>query len=155
ETSQKYQRTHTHLILSRGRPRTGRFVGPEKQIMGAATTLLKRLLQVPADALIASSKKLPGKISESIIRDPRLENKLYPYEPDQEYFVLSKSRNHGTRGGGNNGLPIPPQDLWAGYGTTAAYFLNSGNVDVATMQKLLGSSGFYIQDGNRLLDFGC
>jgi ubiquinone/menaquinone biosynthesis C-methylase UbiE len=129
-------------------------VSLEQQGMGAARRLLKQFLQFPADALIASSKKLPGKISDTFQRDPRLHDKFYPYEADREFFILLKSsRRDPDRG--NRGLPLPAQDLWAGYGTTAEYFLNSGNVDVKTMKKVLASSGFRIQDGNRLLDFVC
>src|SRR6516225_977879 len=122
--------------------------------MGTAKRLLKQFLQLPSDALIASSKKLPGKISDSVIRDPRLHDKFYPYEADRDFFILLKSSRRDPDGD-NRGLPLPPQDLWAGYGTTAEYFLHSGNLDVDTMKKILDSSGFSIQDGNRLLDFGC
>jgi SAM-dependent methyltransferase len=122
--------------------------------MGTAKRLLKQFLQLPADALIASSKKLPGKISDSVIRDPRLHDKFYPYEADRDFFILLKSSRRDPDGD-NRGLPLPPQDLWAGYGTTVEYFLHSGNLDVDTMKKILDSSGFSIQDGNRLLDFGC
>src|SRR6266851_2869045 len=122
--------------------------------MGVTASLLKRFLRFPADALIPSSKKLPSKIAELVMRDPHLHEKFYPYEADQEFFILLKSsRQDSDRD--NIGLPMPPQDLWAGYGTTAEYFLNSGNVDVDRMKKILDSSGFRIQDGNRVLDLGC
>jgi SAM-dependent methyltransferase len=122
--------------------------------MGAAKRLLKQCLQLPADALIASSKQLPGKISDTVRRDPRLQDKFYPYEADREFFILLKSEPPGPDRS-NRGLPLPPPDLWAGYGTTAEYFLNSGSVDVNAMKTVLASSGFGIPDGRRLLDFGC
>jgi len=122
--------------------------------MRAVTRLLKRFLQLPADALIASSKNLSRKISTSVMCDPRLHDKFYPYEADQTSFILFKSsrENPDSR---NKELAVPPQDLWGGYGTTPEYFLNSGRVDVDRMNKILDSSGFRIQDGTRLLDFGC
>jgi ubiquinone/menaquinone biosynthesis C-methylase UbiE len=122
--------------------------------MDAARMFLKKFLQFPADALIASSKKLPSKISETVQRDLRLHDKFYPYEADSEFVLLLKS-SRWDPDYGNRALPLPPQDLWAGYGTTVEGFLNSGRVDVDTMKKVLASSGFRIQAGNRLLDFGC
>jgi SAM-dependent methyltransferase len=122
--------------------------------MGVTATLLKRFLQLPADALIASSKKLPNKISESVMRDPHLSDKFYPYKADQTSYILLKSSGQ-DRERGDLGLPTPPQDLWMGYGTTTEYFLNSGKVHVDKMKKILDSSGFRIQDGNRVLDLGC
>ena len=122
--------------------------------MGAARGFLKQFLQFPADALIASSKKLPAKISDTVQRDPRLHDKFYPYEADRDFVLLLKSIRRDPNCG-NRALPLPPQDLWAGYGTTVEYFLNSGNVDVDTMKKVLVSSDFHIRDGGRLLDFGC
>jgi ubiquinone/menaquinone biosynthesis C-methylase UbiE len=122
--------------------------------MGRARSFLKQFLQFPADALIASSKKLPSKISDTVHRDPRLHDKFYPYQADREFFVLLNSTRLKPDQR-NGGLPVPPQDLWADYGTTVEYFLNSGNVDVDAMKMVLASSGFRIQDGHRLLDFGC
>src|SRR5215469_15045635 len=104
--------------------------------MGTAKRLLKQCLQLPADALIASSKKLPAKISDTIRRDSRLQDKFYPYEADREIFILPKSELTGPDRS-NGRLPLPPPDLWAGYGTTAEDFLNSGGVDVNTMKAVL------------------
>jgi SAM-dependent methyltransferase len=47
------------------------------------------------------------------------------------------------------------EKLWMGYGPTIENFLSSGKVDVEKMKKILGSVGFRIQDGNRVLDLGC
>ena len=119
--------------------------------MGVTTTLLKRLLQLPADALIASSKKLSLKVSESVMRDPHLADKFYPYKPYQRNYILLKSGGEGS----GLGLPTPPEELWMGYGPTAEVFLNSGRVDVDKMKKILDSVGFRIQAGHRVLDLGC
>jgi ubiquinone/menaquinone biosynthesis C-methylase UbiE len=120
--------------------------------MSAATNLLKRFLRFPADALIASSKRLPYAISDVIMSDPRLPGKFYPYKADQIFYALLKSCSQSRA---QEGLPIPPQRLWWSYGTTTEEFLNSGRADVCKMNELLDSSGFHMQDGNRVLDFGC
>jgi ubiquinone/menaquinone biosynthesis C-methylase UbiE len=120
----------------------------------AATRLLMRLLQLPADALIASSKTLPRRISGSVMRDPRLHDKSYPYEANRKSFILLRS-NQYEPDRANRKLPLPPQDLWAGYGVTAECFLNSGQIDVDNMKKILDASGFRFHAGSRMLDFGC
>jgi hypothetical protein len=84
------------------------------------TTLLKQLLQRPADALIASSKKLPNKISESLMGDPHLSEKFYPYKADQTFYILLKSSEQNRE----KQLPTPPQDLWEGYGKTVDSIIN-------------------------------
>jgi ubiquinone/menaquinone biosynthesis C-methylase UbiE len=115
------------------------------------TALLKQLLQRPADALIASSKKLPNKISESLMSDPHLSEKFYPYKADQTFYILLKSSDQSRE----TRLPTPPQDLWEGYGKTEEEFLISGKVHVDKMKQILDSSGFRIQARNRVLDLGC
>ena len=54
-----------------------------------------------------------------------------------------------------NGLPIPPQTLWIGYGPTLERYLAARDEDVATMRALLKQSGYVVQPGDRVLDFGC
>jgi ubiquinone/menaquinone biosynthesis C-methylase UbiE len=83
-----------------------------------------------------------------------LAGKFYPYNADQECYILLKSSDH-DRGRDEFKFPVPPQELWEGYGMTAEHFLNSGKVDVDKMKKILDSSGFRVQDGNRVLDLGC
>jgi ubiquinone/menaquinone biosynthesis C-methylase UbiE len=115
---------------------------------------LKWLLQLPADALIVSSKKLPNRILQSAHRSIYLADSFSPHKADQKSYILAKSEGPG-RERGQFQLPMPPQDLWMGYGNSAECFLNSGKIQVGTMKKILESSGFSIKGGNRVLDFGC
>jgi SAM-dependent methyltransferase len=115
---------------------------------------LKRVLQRPADALIASSKKLPDRILQSAHRSVYLSDIFYPYKADQESYILLKSSGQ-TRERAHFPLPTPPQELWEGYGATIDIFLNSGKIHVAKMNRILESSCFCIKGGNRILDFGC
>src|SRR5262249_55699079 len=83
-----------------------------------------------------------------------LSGRFSPYEADKEFFILRKS-SRPQLDRENRELPMPPQELWEDYGTTTHDFLNSGKVDVEKMKTILGSSGFRIQDNNRVLDLGC
>jgi ubiquinone/menaquinone biosynthesis C-methylase UbiE len=53
------------------------------------------------------------------------------------------------------GLPVPPKELWVGYGMDAQSDLSSGKNDVAEMVRILEASGFTLMNTNRILEFGC
>jgi SAM-dependent methyltransferase len=112
-------------------------------------------LRLPADVIVASSTNLESKINESLMRSPI--PTFYPYSADADWYILLKSNGHDADGkaGGNSGLPIPPKELWEGYGKNAELFLKTGKVDVDTMLQILESSGFRIRNGGRVLDLGC
>lgn len=53
-------------------------------------------------------------------------------------------------------LPVPPQDLWLGYGSTQDEYLDSGKKDIDKMIDILSSVGFSISDNKKpILDLGC
>ena len=126
--------------------------------MSTPTDLLKRFLRFPADALIASSKKLPNKVSESVMRDPHLSDKFYPWEADQIFFIVPKPSIQHREPVDRRELPVPPRSLWGGFSSERRadeYFLHSGKVHFDKMKTILYESGFRIEDKDRILDFGC
>ena len=80
--------------------------------------------------------------------------KYFPYKKSDDSFVIPKAPavKYETC---SQGLPIPPQELWSGYGETAEEYLSSGREHVQTMLSILHSSNFTLSKGNRILDFGC
>jgi hypothetical protein len=52
---------------------------------------LKWFLQLPADALIASSTKLPNKILQLAHRSIFLSDGFYPYKPDQQSYIILRN----------------------------------------------------------------
>jgi SAM-dependent methyltransferase len=54
-----------------------------------------------------------------------------------------------------DGLPMPPDSLWEGYGPTQTAYIKTGQRDVARMRTILSASGITLSPGSRLLDFGC
>lgn len=52
-------------------------------------------------------------------------------------------------------LPVPPPELWEGYGETADEYLSMGREHVAVMERLLAQSGADLQNLTRIFDFGC
>jgi ubiquinone/menaquinone biosynthesis C-methylase UbiE len=133
------------------------------QYMGKAANTMKSFLQLPVDALIASTKKLPEKnrFSASLYlsavrayrRGRRVDARGYlPYEQDL-YMVPKLSDNR--REYDDHTFPVPPKHLWLNYGVTADEYLSLGEAHVNTMISIANSSNFSFREGNRVLDFGC
>ena len=117
--------------------------------------IVKSLLQLPADALIVSSKKLPERLDTHILGNLNLSAKFYPYQPDRAFYLLPKvSRDEHTPG---PELPIPPLELWqhAYLGDNTEAYLVAGKKHVRKMVDILETSGISVGPGKRVLDFGC
>lgn len=56
---------------------------------------------------------------------------------------------------GGEGLPIPPEELWAGYGPDAQSYISRGRKDVSEMARMVEGGGFTLMNANRVLEFGC
>ncbi len=52
-------------------------------------------------------------------------------------------------------MPVPPPEMWLGYGKDEEEYLASGARDVATMQTILQQDEFDLQPEHRVLEFGC
>jgi ubiquinone/menaquinone biosynthesis C-methylase UbiE len=52
-------------------------------------------------------------------------------------------------------LPVPPEELWLGYGPDAEAYISSGKRHVSEMSRILGENGFALTDTKRILEFGC
>lgn len=77
---------------------------------------------------------------------------FYPFRKGELDFVIPKEQPAPEIA--PDGLPIPPQELWIGYGKTAEEYLGSGQKDVATMVRLLADTSFELGPQSRVLDFG-
>lgn len=52
-------------------------------------------------------------------------------------------------------LPVPPQNLWLGYGANEVEYIESGRRDVEKMKFQLEEAGFRAVKGMKILDLGC
>lgn len=53
-------------------------------------------------------------------------------------------------------LPVPPQDLWLGYGSTESQYIESGKQDVDKMTSILEDTGSSLEEMTLpILDLGC
>lgn len=122
--------------------------------------LAKRILRLPAKALLASSTPPESHLDaakehvmRSLLDTPGLAAKFYPIAPDEPFYVIPKPDSSLARDEG--GLPIPPKELCEGYFEAAEQFLAGGRRDVARLRKIVEASGFPLRPGLRVLDFGC
>ena len=53
------------------------------------------------------------------------------------------------------GLPIPPEQLWAYYGPDAQTYISLGKQQVAEMVRIVEGSGVTLTSTKRILEFGC
>jgi SAM-dependent methyltransferase len=124
-------------------------------------TWIKRCLRLPADALIRSSAALPVILHESsaalavmlhehIMRDPCIAAKFYAYQGSKTCFNIRMSSIHKATP--EAGFPLPPPELLHGYGEA---YLESGKRDNEMIRSILKDSGYSLQPGNRILEFGC
>jgi SAM-dependent methyltransferase len=131
-----------------------------EKIRHSLTPYGKQALPYPADALVLSSQALTGRINDSISRtaafmdNASLSAKFFPYEADAPSFIMrDRARDDDTAT--DNGLPVPPRELWEGYGDTVEEYLAGGREHFTKMSSILSGSGFELDATQRVLDFGC
>jgi ubiquinone/menaquinone biosynthesis C-methylase UbiE len=91
-----------------------------------------RQLAERGENLVAYIKYLPG------------------FGPNEEVSTLHQSALN------NGALPVPPRNLWIGYGDNEAEYVESGRLDVARMREILASAGLELSGATRpVLDLGC
>lgn len=76
----------------------------------------------------------------------------FPYKPHVTEYVIPKNRMKTEMC--EQGLPIPPKDLWLGYGNSPEEYL-WGKLQTKVMIDIVEGSGYKLKEGNRILDFGC
>ena len=101
--------------------------------------------------------RLRNKIREAALSGTNLPLsavKYIPYKHETSSYFLPK-KPHNGREVYQPGLPIPPKELWLGYGRTKEEYLVSGEVHVRCMLDTISTSDFSLNSGDRVLDFGC
>lgn len=95
-----------------------------------------------------------GEDARSIISNRYIAGKFFPLDPAEPYqLVLKRSpRDNGEAGAD---LPVPPANMWEGYGRTEKEYLTSGARHMKRMVDILAESGTRAEDLQRVLDFGC
>ena len=99
---------------------------------------------------------IPQSIKFYLLRRIRtLVGQLYipSFSGQEEYSFEVSSASFQTDG--KTDLPVPPQELWAGYGPDSQAYLESGRIHVDRMVQVFSGGGFDVTQAKRILEFGC
>lgn len=88
----------------------------------------------------------------SLLRDPTIAVKYMPARAGTNSYVVGQEKVAVAE---DQGFPVPPPELWLGYGGSVEEFLAGGQEHVARMRAILAQSGYTLAPGQRVLDFGC
>lgn len=106
------------------------------------------------------TKLLPAFLKRSIITriqtiaNNARENLYLESRPGEDAYCI-KPGNQTEKPAESGTLPVPPKELWLGYGANAQEYVSSGKHDVTEMVRILGEQGFSVGSAKRILEFGC
>jgi SAM-dependent methyltransferase len=89
-----------------------------------------------------------------IILNPYISGKLIPLQATKAYSIITHLGSPAVRVS-NGTLPVPPKELWEGYGDTETDYLSCGHQDMASMLDNLRVVGESPQALLRVLELGC
>ena len=104
---------------------------------------------------IEEDHSFPEKVKEIVWKDPAISAKFRPGQRDETAWIGPRVSYSCSDAESEDGLPIPPPELWYGYWADSAQYLASGRKHFRTMMDKLENSGFLFKERERILDFGC
>jgi SAM-dependent methyltransferase len=87
--------------------------------------------------------------------DPAVAAKFLPYFQSETAVIIPPMPSSCPATDTDDGLPVPPAELWGGHWGSRAEYLGSGKAHFRTMMEKLENSGFVLKERERVLDFGC
>lgn len=78
---------------------------------------------------------------------------FYPNSKNSLSYIIPKEKENLIMC--EQGLPVPPERLWLGYGRNMQEYLYSGKDQIEIMIKLLEKSGLEFKKCKRILELGC
>jgi SAM-dependent methyltransferase len=117
--------------------------------MNESKSILRRVVSRVARTISDPGQPDPGQFLPASYASS-ISAKYIPLPRDHDVAI---DENVPADGGAD--LPVPPQDLWAGYALTAEDYLKCGRTDVATMLRLLTQAHGAAPPLKRVLDLGC
>jgi SAM-dependent methyltransferase len=83
---------------------------------------------------------------------------IWPNQPGSQCYLIPKTPEKTPERclfHESSSLPIPPRDLWLGYGDSVEGFLACGEEHIRNMRTVIADAGARIESAGRILDFGC
>jgi SAM-dependent methyltransferase len=91
---------------------------------------------------------------ERIVENPYLSAKFFPVQASNPYFILPNAPQ-AAHSNPDDPLPVPPEELWEGWGPLAEDYLSSGRADVQSMIDIIARAGVDPASLLRIVDVGC
>jgi SAM-dependent methyltransferase len=91
---------------------------------------------------------------DTIFNNPYVVGKILPLQGVRDYYITLHPDASSTRTLNDN-FPVPPKELWQGYGDSPQEYLESGRAHMAEMLEILGKAGLSADQLTRVLDLGC
>ena len=89
-----------------------------------------------------------------ILSNRYVAGKYLPSDSSGRYH-LTLNNNKSTKQDGRADPPVPPKEMWEGYGLTENEYLESGRRHMSAMQQILAEAGARAQTLGNVLDLGC
>ena len=86
--------------------------------------------------------------------DPSFAACYLPYRPGESAWFIPRQLPEMALNQ-VDGLPMPPAELWAGYGHNQDEYVESGRIHFKGMQDVMAQLNVTFKLGSRILDFGC
>jgi ubiquinone/menaquinone biosynthesis C-methylase UbiE len=108
------------------------------------STFAKRAITRGAQELVRQGIGMNGRVAAPYL----------PIDGESDWYALTMPFGSPLDGHGQ-GSPIPPSDLWVGYGETEQEYLRSGSVHLDQMIRIMVKYDHPIAIDSQILDFGC
>jgi SAM-dependent methyltransferase len=118
---------------------------------GAVKRALRSVLGAPGNWLLSGSTEFLPKVNRALRRDVSIASRFIPHDPTRRFMTIPLD---GARREGD-ALPVPPSELWLGYGRSTDHYLASGRRDAESLARLIAASGKPLAECRRILDLGC
>jgi SAM-dependent methyltransferase len=118
---------------------------------GLVKRALRSALGAPGNWLLSGSTQFLPKVNRALRRDVSIASRFIPHDPTQRFMTIPL--DGGRREG--DALPVPPPELWLGYGRSTGHYLTSGRRDAESLARLIADSGKPLAACRRILELGC
>jgi ubiquinone/menaquinone biosynthesis C-methylase UbiE len=111
--------------------------------------ILRKFLPASVKQAIAAHIRAVVEADPAYIRSVETSRLYFESHPGENAYCIKPNVP------GGEGLPVPPEELWVGYGPDAQTYISGGRKDVAQMARIVEGSGIALMNTNRVLEFGC
>jgi ubiquinone/menaquinone biosynthesis C-methylase UbiE len=111
--------------------------------------LLRKILPASVRQAIVAHIRAAAASDPAYIRSVEASRLYFQSHPGEDAYCIKPNVP------GDEGLRVPPEELWVGYGPDAQTYISGGRKNVAEMARIVERGGVALSDAHRVLEFGC